>query len=422
MADNVRHFFYICLNSYEAMVQISNPFTMGKSGFLPQEEMLEVTSQRKCLTIGIPKEDDENESRVALTPQAVELLVNNGYTILYERDAGKNASFQNEKYLEAGATMCEDKQSVYAADIILKVGPFSLSEIEYLRERQTVISSFNVNHEAEATIKALLAKKVIAIGFEYIRDLMGSYPVVSSMCEIAGSISIMIAAEYLSNANNGKGIMLGGVTGISPAEVVILGANTAGEFAARTALGLGATVKIFDSNLQRLVDIQRNLGQRIFTSTYHPPVLQKALTAAEVVIGTIPINEAENAFYISEEMVRNMKPGTIVIDLSINQGGCFETSHCTTHKNPTFLKYGITHYCVPNIPARVARTSSIALSNIFAPILFDIGKTGGINPYLKSNFTLRQGVYTFNGMLTNYYISKFFDLPYKNIDLLMAAF
>jgi len=404
------------------MVQISNPFTMGKTGFLPQEEMLEVISHRKCLTIGIPKELDDNESRVALTPQAVELLVSNGYTILYERDAGKAASFINEKYLDAGALICEDKQSVYAADIILKVGPFTLAEIDYLRERQTVISSFNLNMEAEVTLKALLAKKIIAISFEQIRDLNGIYPIVNTMCEITGSISIMIAAEYLSNVNNGKGILLGGITGISPAEVVILGANTAGEFAARTALGLGAMVKIFDSNLQRLGDIQKNLGQRIFTSTYHPFVLQKALTAAEVVIGTIPINETENAFYISEDMVRNMKPGTIIIDLSINQGGCFETSHCTTHKNPTFLKYGITHYCVPNIPSRVARTSTIALSNIFAPILFDIGKTGGINPYLKSNFTLRQGVYTFNGILTNYNISKFFDMPYKNIDLLMAAF
>ena len=404
------------------MVQISNPYTVGTTNFLPQEEMLEVTNKRKLFSIGIPKENDVNESRIALTPQAVDLLVNLGYTIFYERDAGKEASFSNEKYIEAGATMCEDKASVYAADIILKVGPFTLFEIELLRERQTVISSFNVNHEAEATIKALLAKKVISIGFEYMRDIVGCYPVVSSMCEIAGSISIMIAAEYLSNANNGKGIMLGGVTGISPAEVVILGANTAGEFAARTALGLGATVKIFDSNLQRLVEIQRNLGQRIFTSTYHPPVLQKALTGAEVVIGTIQLNEDENPFCISEDMVRNMKAGTIIIDLSIDQGGCFETSHCTTHKNPTFQKYGITHYCVPNIPARVARTSSIALSNIFAPILCKIGETGGINPYLKTNFTLRQGVYTYNGILTNYYISKFFDLPFKNIDLLMAAF
>lgn len=404
------------------MVQISNPYTLGQTGFLPQEEMLEVTNKQRSLTIGIPKETDANESRVALTPQAVQLLVDHGNTILYERDAGKNASFSNEKYLDAGAILCEDKESVYQADILLKVGPFTLNEIELLRERQVVISSFNVTHEAEENIKALIAKKVIAIGFGYIRDLNGNYPVVNSMCEIAGSISIMIAAEYLSNANSGKGIMLGGVTGITPAEVVILGASTAGEFAARTALGLGATVKIFDSDLQRLVDIQRNLNQRVFTSTYHPPVLQKALTSAEVVIGAVQLNEESRAFYITEEMVRNMKAGTIIVDLSIDQGGCFETSRCTTHKNPTFLKYGITHYCVPNIPSRVARTSSIALSNIFAPILLSVGKTGGIVPYLKCDFTFRQGVYIYNGLLTNNYISKFYNLPYKNIDLLMAAF
>jgi len=404
------------------MTQISAPFSIARAGLLPREEMLEVTSKRRSLTIGIPKEIDDNESRVALTPQAVELLVANDYTILYERDAAKGASFSNEKYAAAGAVICEDKKAVFEADIILKAAPFSAEEIELLKERQTIISSFIMNSEAESTIKALIAKKITAIAFEYIRDLNGDYPVVSSMCEIAGSNSIMIAAEYLSTANNGKGIMLGGVTGISPAEVVILGANTAGEYAARTAIGLGATVKIFDNNLQKLIDIQRNIGQRVFTSNFHPPVLQKALIGAEVVIGSIHLLDDEDTFFVSEEMVKNMKPGTIIIDLSIDQGGCFETSRCTTHKKPTYKKYGITHYCVPNIPARVARTSSIAISNIFSPILLKIGETGGINSYLKKNFTLRQGVYLYNGILTNSYISKYFDMPYKNIDLLMAAF
>lgn len=404
------------------MTQVATPFSFARSGLLPQEEMLEVTTRKKSLTIGIPCEDDENESRVALTPQAVELLITNNYTILYEQDAGKGASFSNEKYAEAGATICESKKAVYEADIILKVGPFTIEEIDLLKERQTIISSFIMNNEAESTIKALIAKKITAIGFEYIRDLNGNYPVVSSMMEIAGSISIMIAAEYLSNANNGKGIMLGGVTGISPAEIVILGANTAGEYAARTALGLGATVKIFDNNLQKLMEIQRNIGQRVFTSNFHPPVLQKALAAAEVVIGSIELLDEDDSFYVSEELVKFMKTGTIVIDLSIDQGGCFETSRCTTHKKPTYKKYGITHYCVPNIPSRVSRTSSIALSNIFSPIMLQIGNTGGINNYLKKNFTLRQGVYIYNGILTNSYLSRFFDLPYKNIDLLMAAF
>lgn len=402
---------------------IETQFSFGRGGLLPQEERLELAQRKKNLIIGIPKEMDDNENRIALTPQAVQLLVDNGYRILIERDAGLGANYDNSLFSEAGAEIHDDKRIVYEqSDILLKVAPFNEEEISLLTERQIIISSFIVMKEAEKHIRSLMHKKINAIAFEYMRDVDGCYPVVRSMCEIAGGISIAVAAEYLSTSNGGKGVWLGGVTGISPAEVVILGANTAGEFAARAALGLGATVKIFDSYLHRLIDIQRNIGHRVFTSNYHPPVLAKALRSAEVVIGALQLVEESSGFYVSEDMVRDMKPGAIIIDLSIDQGGCFETSHHTTHKKPTFKMHGVTHYCVPNITSRVARTSSIALSNIFAPILLKMGESGGFSNHLKMDVTVRQGVYVYNGILTNSHISKHYDIPYKNIDLLMAAF
>jgi len=404
------------------MISVSNQFSFGRGGLLPQEDMLEVMTEKKSLTIGIPKEMDDNESRIALTPQAVEILVNNDYTIILESDAGKGANFTDDKYSEVGARITTSKTEVYECDVILKVAPFNEKEISLVRPRQTIISSFIINDLAEKHIQSLMHKKVNAIGFEYMKDLNGCYPIVRSLCEIAGNISIMVAAEYLSTANSGKGVLLGGLTGISPTEVVILGANTAGEFAARTALGMGATVKIFDNYLHKLIELQQNLGQRLFTSNYHPKVLKKALKSAEVVIGAIQLVEEDSGFYVSEDMIREMKPGSIIIDLSIDQGGCFETSKCTSHKKPTFKRFGVIHYCVPNITARVARTSSISLSNIFLPILLKMGEVGGITNYLKHDFTTRQGVYLFNGILTNSYISKYFNIPYKNIDLLMAAF
>jgi alanine dehydrogenase len=400
----------------------ASKFSFGRGGLLPQEDMLEVASKSRSLSIGILKERDPNESRIALTPQAVDILVKNDYKIIVERGAGTGASFTDEKYSEAGAQIASTAEEVYESDILLKVAPFAIEDIEMLHPKQTIISSFLIRPSSLQTIKALTEKKVTAIGFEYMVDLNGIYPVVRSMSEIGGNISIMVAAEYLSNENNGKGVLLGGITGISPAEVVILGANTAGEFAARAALGLGATVKIFDNHFERLINIQASLGQRVFTSNYHSPVLRKALSSAEVVIGALQLVEEGQAFYVSEDMIRQMKHGSIIVDLSIDQGGCFETSKCTTHKQPTFEKFGVVHYCVPNITSRVARTSSIALSNIFLPVLLKMGEMGGSANYIKKDFTTRQGVYIYNGILTNHYIGKKLGIPYRNIDLLMAAF
>lgn len=391
-------------------------------GLMTQEERLEVNKKRGALYIGIPKETSFQENRITLVPDAVALLVNNGHQIMIESNAGKAAHFQDKDYSEAGAQIVYTPEEVYKADIILKVAPPSIAEIDLMQARQTLISSIQITVQPEDFLKRLSAKKVSAIAFDYIRDKIGIYPVVRAMSEMAGSTSMLIAAEYLSNVNEGNGTMLGGITGVSPTEVVILGAGTVGEYAARAAFGLGASVKVFDNSLYKLRRLQNNLGIRVFTSIIQPKVLKKALSTADVVVGGILATEGRTPCVVTEEMVSEMKFGAVIIDVSIDQGGCFETSRLTNHDQPVFKKYGVIHYCVPNIASRVSRTASYALSNIFTPILLTVGEAGGIENMLRQDSGVRNGVYMYKGILTNKYLATYFNLPYKDIDLLMAAF
>ena len=389
---------------------------------MPQEEMLEVAKQTQRLVIGIPKESDESESRIPLTPEAVELIVAYGHEIVIEKEAGKLANYTDHDYSEKGATIVDTTQEVFKCQIILKVSPLLPNEIDMLSENQVVLSSLHLTPAAGQQIKGLMHKRATAIAFESIRDDDGAYPVVRAMSSIAGSTSILVAAEYLSNVNDGKGVMLGGVSGITPTEVVILGAGTAGEFAARAALGLGANVKIFDHSIKRLMELQDILGQRLYTSIFHKQVLERVLKTADVVIGTIFPEETKGKIIITEEQVKLMKKGSVIVDLSIDRGGCFETSESRNHKDPAYVKHGVIHYCVPNITARVARTSSIALSNVFTPLIFDIADNGGIKHHLKEDPGLRHGVYIYNGILTNSYLGNLYNIPSRDINLLMAAF
>ncbi len=400
----------------------SSQFSFAKGGLLPQEEMLEVEKKQKEIIIGIPKESQKNESRIGLTPLGIELLINNGHQVIIESNAGKAANFQDRDLSESGAFIVKNKPEVFKSDIILKVAPFSFEEIDLFKEKQTVISALHITSQSEEYVRKLMQKKVTAIAGEYLKDSNNCYPVVQSMSEIAGNTSILIAAEYLSNVHDGKGEMLGGITGLGPSQVVIIGAGTAGEYAARTALGLGAKVKVFDSSNFKLRRLQNNLSQRISTSIFYHQILRKALESADVVIGAMQLIYKGPQYIVTEDMVRNMKSGSVIIDISIDQGGCFETSELTSHNNPVFQKHGVVHYCVPNISSRVARTASYALSNIFAPILLNIGKTGGIKQLLKEDAGVRHGIYIYNGILTNNYIGNLFQIPSKDIDLLMAAF
>jgi alanine dehydrogenase len=384
--------------------------------------MLEVSRKKGSLYIGVPKETYFQENRICLVPEAVALLVSNGHQVVVETNAGKAANFDDKDFSEAGAKIAYSSKEVYEADIILKVAPPSDEEIEMLQRKQTLFSSLQMTVQSDNYVKQLMNKKVTAIAYDYIKDEDGIFPIIRSMSEIAGNTSILIAAEYLSNINNGNGSMFGGITGTSPTEVVILGAGTVGEFATRAALGLGAMVKIFDNSVYRLRRLQSDLATRVFTSVLQPKVLAKALKTADVVIGAIRAPKGRTPCVVTEEMVSEMKYGSVMIDISIDQGGCFETSRVTNHTNPVFRTHGVIHYCVPNIPSRVSRTASYALSNVLTPILVNIGDEGGVESLLRSNNGVRHGVYIYNGILTNQFLGETFRLPYKDIDLLMAAF
>ncbi len=398
-------------------------FAFGKEGLLPQEEMLEVSNKQKSLVIGIPKENQLIETRVALTPEAVGLLVEYGHEVIIESNAGEAANYSDKDYSERGGIIIRDSKSVYQADIILKVAPLSLDEIALLKGQQTVFSSLLLIKQTEEIFRSLMAKKVTAIAFENIIDKeYKCYPVVRSMSAISGTSSILIAGELLSTQHGGKGVLLGGITGITPTEVIIIGAGTAAEFAARAAIGLGALVKIFDNSVQSLVQLQNNLGMRLHTSVFHPLVLEKSLRSADVVIGARQSEDHSPKFYITEDMVRNMKRGSVIVDINISTEWCIETSELRTLKDPVFTKHGVIHYSIPNLPSRVARTASIALSNVFLPLLLKIAGQNEISNYLKYDAGLRHGVYIYNGILTNQFIGNHFGIPSKDIDLLMAAF
>jgi alanine dehydrogenase len=388
----------------------------------PQEEMLEVSRQKSSLTIGVPKETSSQENRVVLVPEGVGLLTKNSHQVMVEAGAGTAAHFTDHEYSEAGGQIVYSPDEVFKADILLKVAPVNPVELEFLKPKQTLISALQIGIQKEEYFRALIQKKVTSLAFELIRDRANTFPVIRAMSEIAGSTSIFIAAEYLSNPEYGRGKMFGGFTGIRPSEVVIIGAGTVGEYATRSAAGLGALVKVFDNAVYRLRRLQNNLGMRVYTSILHPTALLESMKTADVVIGAIHTKNGKTPCLITENMVREMKEGAIIIDISIDQGGCFETSRPTTHKNPVYKVHGVTHYCVPNIPSRVPHTASQALNNIFVPIMLDIGTEGGIDNFLKTDHGVRQGVYLYNGFSTNSFISRYFNLPFQDIDLLMAAY
>ena len=389
------------------------------ASLMPQEEMLEVKKNFQSLYIGIPKEISYQENRVSLSPDAVALLVSNGHKIVIEKGAGVNANFSDEDYSDSGATIAYNIEQVYKAHIVLKIEPPTKGEIKMMHKGQTLISALQLTTIDTKYINHLLKSEITALAYEYIKDENGILSLIRSISEIAGNTAILIAAEYLSNVNSGKGLMLGGVSGISPTEVVVLGAGTVGEFACRTALGLGASVRVLDSSITKLRRLQEIISQRVSTSILQPKALQKALMRADVVIGALRADEGRTPCVVSEEMVKKMKSGAVIVDVSIDQGGCFESSKVTDHKNPTFRKFDVVHYCVPNISSRVSRTATFAISNILAPTLLNMGMAGGVEDYLKKNEGLRSGVYVFRGMLTNAVLGRMFDLPYKDLNLIM---
>lgn len=397
---------------------------LTKAGLMPKEEMLEVKTRDSKLYIGIPKETAFQENRVALVPESVGLLVNNGHRVVIETNAGIQAGFNDRDYSEAGAEIAYDVKDVYQADVIMKVAPPTLEEIELFdaKKKQLLFSALQLNVQPRDCVYQLMQKKVTAIAYDFIQDNDGIYPIVRAMSEIAGTTSVLIAAEYLSNTSKGQGVMFGGIAGVRPTEVVIIGAGTVGEFAARAALGLGASVKIFDDQIYKLRRVINNVGVRLYTSIVQPKVLAKSLKNADVVIGAMRPKDGKTPCVVTDEMVSAMKVGSVIVDVSIDHGGCFETSQVTSHDNPVYKKYGVVHYCVPNIASRVSKTASYALSNVFTPMLMDMGTGGGIEKMCQNNLGIRHGIYIYKGTLTNRILGESFRLPYKDINLFMSSF
>ena len=394
---------------------------MSQGSLLPKEEMLEIARKKGNLYIGIPKETSFQERRVALVPEAVSVLVANGHRVKVETKGGEGANFSDRDYSEAGAEICYDRKDVFQCDIIFKVAPPSEEEVALMEGNQTLISALQISIQPKKILKMLMDKKITAIAWDYIRDESGVFPVVRTMGEIAGTTSMLVAGELLSSFSEGKGIMLGGVAGVQPTEVVVIGAGTVGEYATRAAIGLGASVKVFDNSLSRLRRLQNDLGIRVYTSVIQPKVLAKALMRCDVAIGALRAPLGRTPCIVTEEMVQQMKEGSVVVDVSIDQGGCFETSRVTTHDHPTYTEHGIIHYCVPNIASRVSRTASFALSNIFSPILLDMGDKGGCKGLIAGDMGFRGGVYIYKGVLTSEVLGKVFNLQYKDIDWLIMG-
>jgi alanine dehydrogenase len=387
---------------------------------MPQPEVLELSTKNQSLFIGIPNERAFQENRVPLVPEAVGLLVSNGHKVYVESNAGMSSSFTDQEYSDAGAKICYDVKEVYEADIILKVEPPTIDELDYFKHNQCLISALQLKTQTQAYFKKLMEKKVTAVAFDYIQDETKSFPIVRSMSEIAGTSSILIAAELLSTSAGGRGVLMGGIAGVSPTQVVIIGAGTVAEYAARSAMALGASVKVFDNSIARLRRIQNDLNLRVATSIMQPKVLEKALKRADVVIGALRAEGGRTPCVISDEMVQQMKSKSVIVDVSIDQGGCFETSEVTTHESPTYIKHDVIHYCVPNIASRSAKTASFSLSNILAPLLIKVGDGGGVQGMLLRSPNIRCGVYVYNGIITNKGIGVWFELPYKEIRLLLG--
>ncbi len=399
----------------------TKPFVSPSLTYEILEETLDVKPKSESLYIGIPKEDSFNENRIALTPDAVGVIIANGHQVCVETMAGEGANFSDNDYSEAGAKICYTKKEVFEADILVKSAPVSEADCMLLKLNQYIISPIHLAVMKKNILEKMMEKRVTALSFENLKDDGGHNPIVRSMSEIAGSAVMLIAGQHLSNANQGKGVLVGGISGIPPTKVIIIGAGIVGEYAARTALAMGASVKVFDNSIYRLKRMQNNIGVRMWTSVIEPKILGKQLKSCDVAVGALSGSGGRTPIVVSEQMVSNMRPGSVIVDVSIDHGGCFETSMVTSLKKPVFKKYDVIHYCVPNIPSGFARTASQAISNVLMPLLLETAEDGGIDNVVWAKINIRSGIYLFKGSLTNFHLSERFDLKFTDLNLLIAS-
>jgi alanine dehydrogenase len=400
-------------------VSFSNFFT--ESQFETQEERLAVGERSKSVTIGIPKENHEIENRVSVVPNSIRTLVGFGHKVVVESGAGEYSNFSDHDFSEAGAEISYSADQVFKSDIVVKISPATLSEIDMMHLEKIIISPLQLPSLDQEYFLKLKEKKITALSMEYLQSDDGSFPIVRIMSEMAGVVALQTASELLNNTNGGRGVMLGGVSGVPPAKVVILGAGVVGEFATKAAISLGASVRIFDNDITKLMRLQSAVGRQLHTSAINPVYLGYQLMSADVVIGAMHSRHGRTPILVTEDMVSKMKEGAVIIDVSIDQGGCIETSEVTSHKNPTFTKHGVIHYCVPNIASKVSRTASVAVSNIITPLLIKAGNNINIEELLYSRVGIRNGCYAYKGCITNEYLGRRFGLKYTSLDLLLTS-
>lgn len=390
-------------------------------GYTPLEETLDIRIREMHLTIGIPRETSFQENRIALTPEAVRVLVSNGHKVSVEHSAGEGSHFYDADYADAGAEILFGKREVFLSQIIVKSAPVSGEEIDLLQANQIIISPIHLATLQSAQLQNMMEKKITALSFENLKDDAGTFPIVRSMSEIAGSAVMLIAGQYLGNPNMGKGVLLGGISGVPPTNVVIIGAGVVAEYATRTALALGSSVKVFDNNIYKLKRLQTNIGYRVYTSVFEPKILAEQLQTADVAVGALSSQTGRTPIIVTEDMVRSMKAGSVIVDVSIDRGGCFETSEVTSQQRPTFKKYDVIHYCVPNIPSGFSRTASQAISNVLMPLLLEAADVGGFENLVWIKRGTRNGIYLYKGALTNFHLSERFRLKYTDLELLLAV-
>lgn len=388
----------------------------------PEECLIREIAGKPRLSIGIPKEDSSIETRLPLTPEGVAITAEEGHSVYIQRGAGLPMSYSDMQFSEAGAFLVDSAEEVFSTDIVFKITPPTIEQLHMMQNRSTIFSMLQLSNLSKEAIELMMLKKMNAIAYELIKDEQKAFPVVNSIAEIEGNAAIAIISDLMSSEHGGKGILLGGVAGITPPEVVILGASITGSIAARTAIGLGAMVKVFDHDINKLRKIQHYLGRMVFTSVIHPTVLFKALASADAVIGNLRYINGSDRFMVSEDLVKTMKKGSVIVDMSVDQGGCFETSECRTLNDPVFVKHGIIHYCVPNISARVGRTSSIALSNIFTPIILKIGESGSVKQSVADSSGFRHGAYVFSGIMVNRLMGDYYNIPSNDIGLFLTGY
>ena len=397
------------------------PYISSGFSYETLAETLDIKPSAASLSIAIPKENAFQENRIALTPDAVGILVSNGHRVAVEYKAGEGAHFSDNDYAEAGALIIHDKKELFKNDLIVKSAPVSDVELPLLTAGQTIISPIHLPVMKTHILEKMMEKKITALSFENLKDESGHNPIVRSMSEIAGSAVMLIAGQYLGSVNSGKGVLLGGISGIPPTKVIIIGAGIVGEYAARTALAVGASVKVFDNNIYKLKRLQNNIGVRLWTSVLEPKILAKQLKTCDVAVGALTSASGRTPVVVSEEMVSMMRPGSVIVDVSIDRGGCFETSEVTSHEMPVITKFGVIHYGVPNIPSGFARTASQAISNVLMPLLLKISDEGGLEKLIWHQLNIRNGVYLFKGALTNFHLSQRFKLKYTDLNLLIAS-